>query len=118
MTVSQRTRAVIKAWRDLADDIHVTLPGRSLSWKQYMQLNSRGAADEQTLVAPTVFPAFAERLLGWEVNRNLAPQASGSEGRPDFTPADAVTHPFVFETKPESTDQVLSGERWGPVGRR
>lgn len=81
-----------------------------VSWKDYVEtLHPRGVADEATLIAPTLFPEFAQQLLGWQVNQNLAPYTHGVEGVPDYTPADAVTHPFVFDTKSTSAGVSLEG---------
>lgn len=88
----------VTAWRAFADRCVFEDQGVRQSWRQYLS-TSRGQADEERLIQPTVFPRFAEELLGYKVNINLAPEVHATEGKPDFTPADPVTHPFVFETK-------------------
>jgi hypothetical protein len=86
----------------------VPLQGEPTAWGDYVRPTGTfsGYTDEERLIQPTVFPAFASQLLDWQLNVNLAPEESGVEGRPDFTPADSVTHPFVFETK--STNKLVS----------
>lgn len=89
----------VKAWREFASALTVSVPTKgTMSWKTYIEKHA-GKADEKTLVAPSVLPAFAGALLGWTLNDTLATERTGKEGAPDFAPADAVTHPFVFETK-------------------
>jgi hypothetical protein len=56
-----------------------------------------------------VFPAFAKEFLDFDVGLNLAAEHGGEGGKPDFTPADRVTHRFVFETKGSSDGAVLTG---------
>lgn len=58
VTATKRTRAVVRAWRDFADVPRVPSGDRFLSWNEYVETHHRGVADEATLVAPTVFPAF------------------------------------------------------------
>ena len=55
------------------------------------------------------FRQFAEELLGFTVGDNLAPELHEEGTKPDFTPADAVTHPFVFEVKPTREGVELRG---------
>ncbi len=94
---SERVREVVGAWRDLAERTEVTWRNHTRSWRDHIERG--GYDDEVRLVQPVIFPAFASVLLGWDVGLTLSPEQSGYEGRPDFTPADPVTHPFVFETK-------------------
>jgi len=75
----------------------VTWAGRRRSWADHIA--GAGYVDEERLVQPVVFPAFARQMLGFEPGGDLAAEETNTEGTPDFTPADAVTHPFVFETK-------------------
>ena len=99
----------VRKWREFAYKLQVTAPnGSSVSWTKYLERYAQGRADERTIVGPVAFPAFAEQVLGYEVGRTLAPERSGAEGRPDFTPADAVTHPFVFEVKGTDGGVALS----------
>ena len=56
-----------------------------------------------------MFPVFAAQVLGFVVGQSLAAEVSGTEGRPDFTPADAITHPFVFEVKGTDGGDALAG---------
>jgi hypothetical protein len=71
--------------------------------------NASGYSDEEQLVQPRVFPLFAEEFLDFEVGVTLAAEIVDRAGRPDFTPADAVTHPFVFETKSTNLRAQLRG---------
>lgn len=75
-------------------------------WTKYCK---RSRSDEETVIQPIAFPRFARDLLGFTIGENLAPERHGTEGKPDFTPADAVTHPFVFETKSTRDRADLSG---------
>jgi hypothetical protein len=61
------------------------------------------------LAQPRVFPLFPRELLDFEVGVTLAAESADRGGRPDFTPADAVTHPFVFETKSTNLGAQLRG---------
>lgn len=87
----------LRLWRDFAATTVVTWAGQTRTWAQHIR--GRGYVDEEGLIQPVVFPRFAESLLGFVVGQTLAPERSDPAGKPDFTPADAVTHAFVFETK-------------------
>ncbi|MGY1730637.1 class I SAM-dependent DNA methyltransferase [Geodermatophilus sp. SYSU D01045] len=107
----------VRAWRAFANGIRVNpASGPAISWTSYLKKYPHGRADERTTVGPTVFPAFAQTVLGFEVGQTLAAEVSGPEGRPDFTPADAVTHPFVFEVKGTDGGVQLVGHE-AQVGR-
>src|SRR4051794_33434937 len=90
-------REIVRAWRRLAGELKVNWKNQTRSWRQHIERD--GAEDEERLVQPPVFPAFASQILGWDIGLTISPEAGISAGRPDFTPADPVTHPFVFETK-------------------
>jgi hypothetical protein len=90
----------VTRWREFATHTKVTWAGTTRSWADHIA--GRGYVDEEGLLQPVVFRLFAEQLLGFKVGVNLAPERHDREGKPDFTPADAVTHPFVFETKSTS----------------
>jgi N-6 DNA Methylase len=92
-----RVRELVREWRAFARSTKVIWNGQVRTWAEHVSGN--GFEDEVRLIQRTVFPAFAFRFLGFEVGVNLSPEQSGVEGLPDFTPADPVTHPFVFETK-------------------
>ncbi|MEX0833025.1 MAG: N-6 DNA methylase [Actinomycetota bacterium] len=99
----------VRAWRDLADGLSfVDSRGHQRTWADYVA-RGRGATDEESLVQPLAFPRFAEELLGFHVGQNLAPEHSEGGGKPDFTPADAVTHDFVFEVKSTRARESLEG---------
>lgn len=86
--------------------------GSQRSWWEHTTANyRRGYVDEEVLVQPRVFPAFAREFLGFEVGLNLAAERTGhgASNKPDFTPADRITHPFVFETKGTSEGTALEG---------
>jgi hypothetical protein len=102
---SDRARELVDEWRRFAAETSILWRGRTRSWKEHVA--GSGYDDERQLLQPSVFPAFAARLLGWQVGVNLSPEQTGAEGRPDFTPADPVTHPFVFETKSSSLYQAI-----------
>lgn len=97
----------VRAWRAFAMTTDVEWRGRRRPWSQHIA--GTGYVDEETLIQPTVFPRFVQRLLGFTVGENLAPERHGDEGKPDFTPADAVTHPWVFETKSTREGTRLAG---------
>ena len=90
-------RAAVELWRNFASSFTVAHNRQVLTWDEYTSLG--GFVDEERIVQPTAFPVFAKSLLGWTLQLDLSPEVSASEGRPDFTPADSVTHPFVFEAK-------------------
>lgn len=96
----------LRRWRTFAATTQFDWNGKATTW--YRHAKGPGYTDEETLIQPLVFPRFSEKLLGFTLNQNLAPERQGHEGRPDFTPADSVTHPFVFETK--STKDQISRE--------
>jgi type I restriction-modification system DNA methylase subunit len=104
--MSQREVSAVNLWRAFATSFVVTQAGKPKTWEEYTA--GLGYSDEQKVVQPTAFPAFAEQCLGWSLQLNLAPEELGVEGKPDFTPADSVTHPFVFETK--STKELVKLE--------
>ena len=104
---SDRVLAALRRWRRFASSMQVTWHGRTRSWEDHIKGN--GYADELQLVQPHVFPAFAKQSLDYEPGADLAAEETGHEGTPDFTPADAVTHPFVLETKSTSAGIALAG---------
>jgi N-6 DNA Methylase len=97
----------IRAWRTFANGLRFVYRGDERSWTEHVR--GDGYVDEETLVQPVAFPAFADQLLGFELGQTLAAETSETSGKPDFTPADAVTHPFVFETKSTSEGSALAG---------
>src|SRR5665811_1587005 len=106
--MSQRALAALKKWRGFASTLTITVGGERKTWEEYTKGN--GYVDEERIVQPTAFPAFAAQCLDWTLQVNLAPEESGTEGKPDFTPADSVTHPFVFETKSTRKGVELVGD--------
>lgn len=92
-----------EAWHRFATTLEVHWRGSTRTWDDHISGNRY--TDEEELVQPRVFPKFAEGLLKYTVGLTLAPERSGQEGKPDFTPADPVTHPFVFEVK-STTDGI------------
>lgn len=105
--MSQRELAALNRWRAFATGMTISVGGKPKTWAEYTA--GDGYADEERIVQPTAFPAFAEQCLGWTLQLNLAPEESDVEGKPDFTPADSVTHPFVFETKSTNKGRELVG---------
>ena len=105
--MSQRALSALKRWRAFATDLVINVGGEPKTWQEYTK--GDGYSDEVKIVQPTAFPAFAEQCLGWNLQVNLAPEEAGVEGRPDFTPADSVTHAFVFETKSTNKLTALAG---------
>lgn len=97
----------LRAWRSFATTLTITWDGRQQTWADHIM--GPGYIDEEKLVQPTAFPLFARQIFDFTVNENLAPEESGIEGRPDFTPADSVTHPFVFEVKSTDSGIELDG---------
>jgi hypothetical protein len=105
---SLRARDAVLQWRNFASTTTVTYRGATRTWTQHIASHD-GYADEEQLVQPRVFPLFARQLLDFEVGMTLAAESTDRTGRPDFTPADAVTHPFVFETKSTNLGVALRG---------
>jgi type I restriction-modification system DNA methylase subunit len=103
---SQSVDAVLK-WRQFAAKKIIPESAGPISWDVYSK--RAGKTDEERIIQPVAFPAFAKELLDWDLTINLAAEASDKEGQPDFTPADAVTHPFVFETKGTDAGVELLG---------
>lgn len=89
----------VEAWKRWSSTFVVATKTGQVPWAAYLYRKGARKPDERTVVAPFAFLDFAANLLGWEPGVNLATEISGDEGRPDFVPADAVTHPFVFEIK-------------------
>jgi len=98
----------IAAWRAFATSLSFNYRGQQRSWADHVR-SGAGYVDEVTLIQPIVFPAFARELLGFQLGQTLAAETSDTAGKPDFTPADSVTHPFVFETKGTSEGSALTG---------
>jgi hypothetical protein len=92
------SRALVERWREFATVTMVEHGGERRSWARHLD-RRQGYSDEEGLVQPVVFPKFAKTFLEFEVGTNLAAERASAEGKPDFTPADALSHPFVFETK-------------------
>jgi hypothetical protein len=87
----------VRRWRRFAEETMFDWRGTRRSWARH--ISGAGYVDEQTILQPYVFPKFAQELLGFMVGSNLAAEYREETARPDFTPADAVTHSFVFEVK-------------------
>jgi type I restriction-modification system DNA methylase subunit len=104
----------LRRWREFARSTMVTWAGRRRSWADH--ISGDGYVDEERLIQPFVFPEFAREMLGFEPGGDLAAEETNAEGTPDFTPADAVTHPFVFETK--GTSEGIALERHDAQVRR
>lgn len=100
-------REAVSAWRKFASSVEVTWAGNRRTWKDHV--SGVGYVDEKVLIQPSVFPRFASEFLGFQVGENLAPERADQEGVPDFTPADSLTHPFVFETKSSRAGVTLQG---------
>jgi hypothetical protein len=69
----------------------------------YLRAPARGA-DEETLTEP-LLASILEEVLGYGKG-DYFPQLGKSGLKPDFTPTDLVTHPFVFDAK--GTGESLS----------
>lgn len=100
---------LVTALREFATTLEVTHAGNRRSWADHTDVKRPGFVDEESLVQPKVFPAFARRFLGWTVGTDLAAETTGQAGTPDFTPSDRITHAFVFETKGTDKQDALSG---------
>lgn len=100
-------REAVTSWRTFASTVHVNWHGNRRSWEDH--ISRGGFVDEEQLIQPDVFPRFASEFLGFVVGENLAPEQGNREGIPDFTPADSLTHPFVFETKSTQAGVPLRG---------
>jgi hypothetical protein len=87
----------------------VTWRGTRRSWAEHIAGSGSGYTDEVEVVQPVAFRQFAEELLGFTVGETLAPEQHEEGTKPDFTPADAVTHPFVFEVKSTREGVELPG---------
>lgn len=92
--------------------------GRSTSWAKYLAGNPKGNVDEDQLVQPRVFPAFASQVLGFEVGVTLNAEQQAHLSRPDFTPLDLTTHRFVFEVKGTSDSLATHDTQVGNYLRR
>ncbi len=96
--------------RRLFRELEVEWDGERRTWLDHITRNNKaGYLDEARLVHNPVFPAFAQEFLGFAVGLDLAPELNLLAGRPDFTPADRVTHRFVFETKSSNEGTSLTG---------
>ncbi len=105
---SYLSREAVRRWRQFASETTVTYKGETRSWAAHIT-HREGYADEEQLVQPRVFPLFVRDLLDFEVGISLAAEKFDRGGRPDFTPADAVTHPFIFEIKSTNLGTALQG---------
>ena len=103
----------VRAWRRFANATAVVWRGNRTTWAAH--ISGTGYSDEVQLLQPRVFPAFARELLGFDVGTTLAAEQSDRQITPDFTPADAATHPFVFETKSTNLGVTLTADE--QVGR-
>lgn len=70
----------VQAWRAFANTLKVnSATGAPLTWTAYLKKYPAGRGDERTTVGPTVFPAFAQQVLGFDVGQTLAAEVSGPE---------------------------------------
>lgn len=105
--MSSKSVDAVARWRLFAAKKVLPEQNGPVSWDVYSR--RVGKVDEERVIQPVAFPTFAKDLLDWDLTVNLAAEASDKEGQPDFTPADAVTHPFVFETKGTDAGSSLLG---------
>jgi hypothetical protein len=94
----------IKKTIDLLDEFgHLYHEESGWSTKNYLEYvrlaQKAGKADENTLIRPTIFPAFLEDVLGFSKIDYIPEQRNKHKQAPDFTPIDTQLHPFIFETK-------------------
>ncbi|MDO8735248.1 MAG: N-6 DNA methylase, partial [Elusimicrobiota bacterium] len=75
--------------------------------KTYLDYFAKENSDEETLIRPTLFPEFLEKILGFSKN-DFIPESSDivSGKRPDFIPIDTNLHSFVFDTKGTDTTDL------------
>lgn len=104
-----------KAWHDWSTTMKVNDGTAIYTWDAYLRRplpkgKGRWPADERQIVAPSAFPSFARQVLAWAPGVNLSTEQQNDEGRPDFIPADAVTHPFVFEVKGTDDGVTVGGD--------
>ncbi len=104
--MSERALKALRRWRSFADSTEVLWNGEQRSWRAHVA--GGGYVDEERLVQPVVFPRFAQELLRFGP-ADLAAEVNDGAGKPDFTPADLVTHSFVFETKGTRDGAALTG---------
>jgi hypothetical protein len=76
----------------------------SATFGEYLRAPVKGA-DEETLTEP-LLASILEDVLGY-AKGDYFPQLGKSGLKPDFTPTDLVTHPFVFDAK--GTAESLTG---------
>ncbi len=58
-----------------------------------------GYVDEERLVQPVVFPAFARKLLGYEPGADLAAEETNTEGMPDLRESEEWRWSLVLQYK-------------------
>ena len=92
-----RVVVALRRWRAFASTMQVNWAGRRRSWEDHIK--GAGYGDEERLIQPQVFLPLPNSCWNTILARTLQLRRQGVEGTPDFTPADAVTHPFVFEAK-------------------
>lgn len=99
---------LLRALHRFVRTLEVDWRGNRRTWFEHTK--STGAVDEDILVGPRVFPEFARTFLDFTAGMNLAAEdPSKAAGTPDFSPADRLTHPFVFECKGSSEQALLVG---------
>jgi len=75
--------------------------------KTYLDYFANTHTDEDTLVRPTLFPEFLEKILGFSKNDFIPESPDQKSGkRPDFIPVDTNLHPFVFDAKGTDTQDL------------
>ncbi len=93
-------KQVIKSIVDILDSynqLYKELSGNQA--KTYLDYFSKEHADEETLIRPTLFSDFLEKILCFSKN-DFIPESTNIAGTtPDFIPLDTNLHPFVFDTK-------------------
>ena len=74
--------------------------------RNYLNYIIGSRRDEDKLISPILFRKFLEQILGFELGRTIATQELKVTGKPDYTPVDTRTHPFVFDAKGTDTQHL------------
>lgn len=105
---SVENKNIIKSIIDILDSFNQLYKKLSKGKeKTYFEYFAKEHTDEKTLIAPTLFPEFLEKILGFSRNDFIPESSESTSGkRPDFIPIDTNLHPFVFDTKGTDTTDL------------
>ena len=95
---TKKSLNIVKETIKILDSVHYEnySDGEAKTYSKYIKGSRR---DEDKLISPILFRKFFEEILNFKLGETIATQELKIIGKPDYTPIDTRTHPFVFDVK-------------------